>query len=74
MKIKMNDKVQMLSDTGWWAKGDIGRIVKIDYDDSYLICFDQNCTQEHHPWDDHTWFARKEAFELYRPNKLMKVE
>ena len=47
MKIKVNDKVKMLSDTEWWHKGDIGRIVLIDLGESYLICFDQNCTQEH---------------------------
>ena len=72
--MKLNDIVKMNDDTIWWKKGDIGRIVRKGPGNSYLICFDRNCTQEHHPWADHTWFARKEAFELYRPNKLMKVE
>ena len=74
MKFKVNDEVKMLSDTEWWDKGDIGRIVRKDPGNSYLICFDQNCTQEHHPWSDHTWWSCKEDFEIYRPNRLMKVE
>lgn len=72
--MKLNDIVKMNDDSIWWNKGDIGRIVRIDPDNSYLICFDRNCTQEHHPWADHTWFAHKDAVELYRPNKLMQVE
>ena len=74
MTLKLNDKVKMLKDTEWWAKGDIGRIVRIDPGNSYLICFDQNCTQEHHKWADHTWWSCKENFEPYRLNRLMKVE
>ena len=74
MKIKVNDKVKMLSDTEWWDKGDIGRIVLIDWGESYLICFDQNCTQEHEYAGDHVWWSPKKCFEPYRPNMLMKVE
>lgn len=67
MKFKCNDKVKMLDDSKWWDKGDIGRIVRIDWDDSYLICFDHNCTREHDYAGDHAWW-------VYRPNRLMKVE
>lgn len=74
MKIKVNDKVIMLADSDWWNKGDIGRIVRNDRVHSYLICFDPNCTQEHHPGGNHAWWAFKDSFELYRPNRLMKVE
>ena len=74
MKVIVNDKVIMLADSNWWNKGDIGRIVLIDWDDSYLICFDKNCTQEHEYAGDHAWRSDREDFELYRPNKLMKVE
>ena len=45
----------MLDDSKWWDKGDIGRIVRIDWDDSYLICFDHNCTREHDYAGDHAW-------------------
>ena len=47
MKFNVNDKVKMLTDTHWWNKGDIGRIVDIDEaDDSlpYEICLNSNCT------------------------------
>lgn len=75
MKIKVNDNVKMLSDTEWWAKGDIGRIVRKDRGNSYLICFDVDvCTNEHCRAGNHHWFAGKEDFELYRPNRFMKVE
>lgn len=74
MKFKVNDKVEMLADSAYWNKGDIGRIVRIDCDYSYLICFDPNCTQEHEYAGDHAWRSDREDFELYRPNKLMKVE
>ena len=74
MKIKVNDNVKMLSDTEWWAKGDIGRIVREDPGNSYLICFRQDCTQEHGYADDHAWWSDREDFELYRPNMFMKVE
>ena len=71
MKFKCNDKVKMLDDSKWWDKGDIGRI---DWDDSYLICFDHNCTREHDYAGDHAWWANKNHFEPHRPNMLMKVE
>ena len=74
MTLKLNDKVKMLKDTEWWDKDDIGRIVLIDWDDSYLICFDKNCTQEHEYAGDHAWRSDREDFELYRPNMFMKVE
>ena len=74
MKFKCNDKVKMLDDSKWWDKGDIGRIVRIDWDDSYLICFDHNCTREHDYAGDHTWWAYRNHLEPHRPNMLMKVE
>lgn len=74
MTLKLNDNVKMLKDTEWWDKDDIGRIVRIDWDDSYLICFDKNCTQEHNYANGHTWWAYRNHFEPYRPNKLMTVE
>ena len=74
MEIKVNDNVKMLDDSKWWDKGDIGRIVRIDCDDSYLICFDQNCTREHDYAGDHAWWAGEKHFERYILNRLMKVE
>jgi len=73
MKVIVNDKVKMLDDSKWWHKGDIGRIVRIS-DGDYLICFDQNCKQEHNYAGDHTWWAGQKHFEPYRLNRLMKVE
>ena len=74
MTLKLNDKVKMLKDTEWWHKNDIGRIVRIDHGDSYLICFNEVCTKDHDRDYGNHWFASQEDFELYRPNRLMKVE
>lgn len=70
--MKINDKVKMLSDTDWWDKGEIGRIVLKNSGDSYLICFNEVCTKDHD--SDNHWFAGQNDFELYRPNRLMEVE
>ena len=75
MTFKVNDTVKMLSYTEWWNKGDIGRIVRKDPGNSYLICFDLDvCTNEHCRAGYRHWFACKEEFELYIPNRFMKVE
>lgn len=74
MKFKVNDEVKMLSDTEWWDNGDIGRIVRKDPGNSYLICFNSNCKDDHRHAGNYHWFACKEDFEHYRPNLLMKVE
>ena len=71
--MKQNNKVKMLTNSDWWDKGDIGRIVRI-CDDDYLICFDHNCTREHDYAGDHAWWAGEKHFERYRLNRLMKVE
>jgi hypothetical protein len=73
MKIKVNDKVIMLADSDWWAKGDIGRIIKINSQGSRLICFDRGCTKEHNQAGGHAWWADKKDFKLYRLNRFMKV-
>jgi len=31
MEIKVNDNLKMLTDSDWWAKGDVGRLVQISY-------------------------------------------
>ena len=63
--------------TGYWDKGDVGRIVKIDSyfgPDSapYLVCFNTNCTDasscEHH----NTHWANERSME--HVHHLMKVE
>lgn len=45
--MEMNDNVKMLTDSDWWTKGDIGRLVEISYNRHgralYLVCFDSNC-------------------------------
>lgn len=78
MKIKVNDNVKMLSDTEWWAKGDVGRIVHKTYDSYdrvvYLVCFDSTCHKMHDHNGGHVWYVRPNECTLYRPNRLMKVE
>lgn len=78
MEIKVNDNLKMLTDSDWWAKGDVGRLVQISYNRHgralYLVCFDSNCHKMHNRNGGHVWYVRPDACKLYRPNRLMKVE
>lgn len=78
MEIKVNDKVKMLTNSDWWDKGDVGRLVQISYDRHnralYLVCFDSNCHKMHMKNGGHTWYVRPQSCTLYRPNRLMEVE
>ena len=63
---KVNDKVKMRTESPWWNKGDIGRIVEIDNSSvPYYIYFQRKGT----------WWAEEDDFELYqRHNKLINCE
>ena len=61
---KVNDKVKMRTNSYWWNKGDIGRVVEIDSRNvSYYIHFKRsNCLW----WADET--------DIRPINSLMEVE
>jgi hypothetical protein len=76
-KFKLNAKVKMLTTTGYWDKGDVGRIVKIDSDFGpnsapYLVCFDTNCTDAAHCGHRNIGWANESSIGL--AHQLMKVD
>lgn len=78
MEIKVNDNVKMLTNSDWWDKGDVGRLVQISYNRHnralYLVCFDSTCHKMHDHNGGHVWYVKPNDCTLYRPNRLMKVE
>lgn len=74
---KINDNVKMTQTYGLCKKDDVGRITRLHTSGSeqfYLICFDQHCNKPHNFFCDHAYWTTEDKFELYQPNKLMKVE